>query len=49
MVVRYYGLNDFNLRWIANNNWTYTSKPIEGLYDLIASFLGRFIDIFQIE
>lgn len=27
----YYGLNDFNLRWIANNNWTYTSKPIPGL------------------
>ncbi|KAJ5776260.1 uncharacterized protein N7511_001271 [Penicillium nucicola] len=27
----YYGLNDFNLRWIGNNNWTYTSKPIQGL------------------
>lgn len=27
----YYGLNDFNLRWIANNNWTYTSEPIPGL------------------
>ncbi|KAJ5189449.1 Glycoside hydrolase superfamily [Penicillium cf. griseofulvum] len=27
----YYGLNDFNLRWIAENNWTYTSKPIDGL------------------
>lgn len=27
----YYGLNDFNLRWIADNNWTYTSEPIRGL------------------
>ncbi|KAL1305082.1 hypothetical protein AAFC00_002016 [Neodothiora populina] len=27
----YYGLNDFNLRWIALNNWTYTSAPIAGL------------------
>ncbi|CAI7634788.1 unnamed protein product [Penicillium glandicola] len=27
----YYGLNDFNLRWIADSNWTYTSKPINGL------------------
>ncbi|KAJ5105712.1 hypothetical protein NUU61_003059 [Penicillium alfredii] len=27
----YYGLNDFNLRWIANNNWTYTSKPLRDL------------------
>lgn len=27
----YYGLNDFDLRWIANNNWTYTSNPICGL------------------
>ena len=26
----YYGLNDFNLRWIAENNWTY-SAPISGL------------------
>lgn len=26
------GLNDFNLRWIGVNNWTYTSE-IEGLYD----------------
>ncbi|KAL6809887.1 glycoside hydrolase family 2 protein [Trichoderma camerunense] len=25
-------LNDFDLRWIGNNNWTYTSE-IEGLYD----------------
>jgi len=22
----YYGLNDFNLRWIANSNWTYTAQ-----------------------
>lgn len=27
----YYGLNDFNLRWVAWNNWTYTSDPIESL------------------
>ncbi|PWY65224.1 beta-mannosidase A [Aspergillus heteromorphus CBS 117.55] len=29
----YLGLNDFNLRWIADANWTYTSDPIEGLLD----------------
>lgn len=27
----YYGLNDFYLRWIPENNWTYTSEPIRGL------------------
>ncbi|CAG8014878.1 unnamed protein product [Penicillium nalgiovense] len=27
----YYELNDFNLRWIADNNWTYTSNPIDEL------------------
>lgn len=27
----YHDLNDFNLRWVAWNNWTYTSGPIEGL------------------
>ncbi|KAF9890230.1 hypothetical protein FE257_006142 [Aspergillus nanangensis] len=27
----YYGLNDFNLRWIADANWTYTSDPITDL------------------
>ncbi|KAJ5215966.1 uncharacterized protein N7498_002373 [Penicillium cinerascens] len=27
----YYGLNDFNLRWIPDNNWTYTSEPLKGL------------------
>ncbi|GLB09844.1 hypothetical protein AtubIFM57258_005773 [Aspergillus tubingensis] len=29
----YHGLNDFNLRWIAAANWTYTSQPIKGLLD----------------
>ena len=24
----YYGLNNFNLRWVAWSNWTYTSDPI---------------------
>ena len=27
----YYGLNDFNLRWVIWSNWTYTSGPIGGL------------------
>lgn len=27
----YYGLNDFNLRWIAAQNWTYTSQPLKNL------------------
>ncbi|KAL1998178.1 hypothetical protein VTN02DRAFT_6714 [Thermoascus thermophilus] len=27
----YHGLNDFNLRWVAETNWTYTSDPIQGL------------------
>lgn len=27
----YYGLNDFDLRWVAWANWTYTSAPISGL------------------
>lgn len=27
----YHNLNDFNLRWVAWNNWTYTSAPISGL------------------
>jgi beta-mannosidase len=22
----YYGLNDFNLRWVAETNWTYTAS-----------------------
>lgn len=33
----YYGLNDFNLRWVAETNWTYTSAPIAGLNDTAAS------------
>lgn len=27
----YHDLNDFNLRWVAWSNWTYTSGPIHGL------------------
>lgn len=27
----YYGLNDFNLRWVARSNWTY-SAALQGLY-----------------
>ena len=27
----YHNLNDFNLRWVAWSNWTYTSAPISGL------------------
>ncbi|KAJ5495889.1 Beta-mannosidase A [Penicillium diatomitis] len=27
----YYGLNDFNQRWVCNNNWTYTSHPLQNL------------------
>jgi len=27
----YHDLNDFNLRWVALSNWTYSSDPIEGL------------------
>ena len=27
----YYNINDFNLRWVAWSNWTYTSDPIAGL------------------
>lgn len=27
----YHDLNDFNLRWVALNNWTYSSGPIEGI------------------
>lgn len=33
----YYGLNDFNLRWVAWNNWTYTSAPILGLSENASS------------
>ncbi|KAK8151481.1 putative beta-mannosidase [Phyllosticta citrichinensis] len=27
----YFGLNDFNLRWVAWSNWTYTSEPLTSL------------------
>ncbi|KAI9369333.1 glycoside hydrolase superfamily [Aspergillus egyptiacus] len=27
----YHGLNEINLRWIADANWTYTSDPVSGL------------------
>jgi len=27
----YHDLNDFDLRWVALNNWTYSSGPIAGL------------------
>ncbi|KAJ5669754.1 Beta-mannosidase A [Penicillium macrosclerotiorum] len=27
----YYGLNDFDLRWVCYNNWTYTSHPLTTL------------------
>jgi hypothetical protein len=27
----YYGLNDFDLRWVAWSNWTYTSDALSGL------------------
>lgn len=33
----YYGLNDFNLRWVAWTNWTYTSAPIAGLHTNVTS------------
>ena len=28
-----YALNEFNLRWIAFSNWTYTSAPLDSLWD----------------
>ncbi|KAI0014523.1 glycoside hydrolase family 2 protein [Xylariomycetidae sp. FL0641] len=46
-----YGLNDFNLRWVAWNNWTYTSAPISGLSSnasntwLLFNGLDTFTDI----
>jgi len=27
----YHDLNDFNLRWVAESNWTYTSAPMTAL------------------
>ena len=38
----YYGLNDFNLRWVAWANWTYTSSPIAGLSSNASSTWLRF-------
>ena len=38
----YYGLNDFNLRWVAWANWTYTSAPISGLSSNASSTWLRF-------
>ena len=36
----YFDLNDFNLRWVVWNNWTYTSAPISGLsYDASSTWL----------
>lgn len=32
---RYFGLNDFSLRWVADTNWTYISAPISQLYALL--------------
>ncbi|OCK75304.1 glycoside hydrolase family 2 protein [Lepidopterella palustris CBS 459.81] len=34
-----YGLNDFNLRWIANSNWTYTSAPLVGFTNSSSTWL----------
>ena len=34
----YYGLNDFNLRWIADSNWTYTSRALVDLS--VSIFIG---------
>ena len=38
----YYNLNDFNLRWVAWANWTYTSTPIAGLSSNASSTWLRF-------
>lgn len=38
----FHNLNDFNLRWVALNNWTYTSAPISGLSDNATSTWLRF-------
>jgi beta-mannosidase len=27
----YFGINDHNLQWVAESNWTYTSGAIQGL------------------
>ena len=33
----YHSLNDFNLRWVIWQNWTYTSAPISGLSTNLSS------------
>lgn len=38
----FHDLNDFNLRWVAYNNWTYTSDPIQGLDADLSSTWLRF-------
>ena len=35
----YYNINDFNLRWVAWSNWTYTSDPIAGLSNDASTWL----------
>ncbi|KAK0727707.1 glycoside hydrolase family 2 protein [Lasiosphaeria miniovina] len=40
----YYGLNDFNLRWIVWNDWNYTTK-ISGLTFLLFNGLDTFSNI----
>ncbi|CEL10807.1 Putative Beta-mannosidase (MndA) [Aspergillus calidoustus] len=45
----YHGLNDLNLRWIAETNWTYTSDPIPGLYVALLLIEVNESDIQQIE
>ena len=32
--LRYFGLNEISLRWVADSNWTYISAPISQLYAL---------------
>lgn len=34
--LRYFGLNEISLRWVADSNWTYISAPISQLYVLPA-------------
>ncbi|KAI9843110.1 MAG: hypothetical protein M1838_002866 [Thelocarpon superellum] len=48
----YYGLNEFDQRWVANSNWTYVSAPIAGLHNgsststwLVFNGLDTFTDI----
>jgi beta-mannosidase len=37
----YHDLNDFNLRWVALNNWTYSSGPIGELSSLTGKANGN--------